>query len=224
MKKFVIALFAMIGLCSVSFAEDAFIGWQCKDNAALKAAIAKDNKDVPVTFKVAYTLMIAENENPANVNTLAKCMEIAKNALPQQGVDKPSEQELFTRVIQYFWCRNDKTILKEINASPLAKDNGYYQTYYVIVKNWSGISPAEYKDTMFEFLKQDIKSADAENLFNTIFERFLEMSIEDEDSVVIKKLQILYRLAIPKLATNEKMKPIVVTISLALKGYGVEVK
>ena len=48
--------------------------------------------------------------------------------------------------------------------------------------------------------------------------------VEDEDSVVIKKLQILYRLAIPKLATNEKMKPIVVAISLALKGYGVEVK
>jgi len=214
----------MIGLCSVSFAADAFLGWECKDNAALKAAIAKDNKDVQVDFKVAYALMIAENENPANVNTLAKCTQIAKNAFAAAGVDKPSEQELFTRVIQYFWCRDDKTILKEINASPLAKDNYYYKTYYVVVKDWSGISPAEYKDVVFELLKKNVKSANADNVFDTIFERFLETSIEDEEDVVAKKLQILYRLAVPKLATNEKMKPIVVAISLALKGYGVEVK
>ena len=86
MKKFVITLFAMIGLCSVSFAEDAFIGWECKDNAALKAAIAKSNDDVSPLNKAHYALLIANNENPANVDTLAKCTEIVKNAYAAAGV------------------------------------------------------------------------------------------------------------------------------------------
>lgn len=224
MKKFSIVLFAMIGLCSVSFAADAFLGWNCKDNAALKAAIAKDNKDVPVSDKAIYALMIAENENPANVNTLAKCTTIVKNVYVAAGVKEPKEQAIFTSVITYFYCRQDKTILEEINASPLAKDNLYYKTYYVVVRNWSGIPLSEYKEKLFESLEQNIKSGGNNYLFNLVFKRFLELSIEDDSNVVLKKLQILYRMAVPKLDTHEKMKPIVVKISLALKAYGVEVK
>ena len=223
MKKFLITLFAMIGLCSVSFAADAFLGWNCKDNAALKAAIAKNNKDVLVIHKALYALMIAENENPANVNTLAKCMAIVKNAFIAAGVDKPSEQVLFCRVITYFWCRKDKTILKEIIASPLAAKSEYYKERYIVERNWANLSESEYKEVLFEVLKQNLKTGSI-TPFNRRFQKYIELCAEDEDSVVIKKLQILYRLAVPKLATDEKMKPIVVTISLALKGYGVEVK
>ena len=223
MKKFAITLFAMIGLCSVSFAVDPFLGWTCKDNEALKAAIAKDNKDVTPQIKAQYALMIAENENPEKVNTLAKCTEIVRNAYIAAGIEKPGENVIFTSVIKYFWFRNDKTILKEINASPLAAKNIYYKQWYVINRNWANLSGSEYKEVLFEVLKYSVKTGSI-TYFNKRFQKYIELCIEDEDSVVVKKLQILYRLAIPQLATNEKMKPIVVTISLALKGYGVEVK
>ena len=223
MKKFVITLFAMIGLCSVSFAEDAFIGWECKDNAALKAAIAKSNDDVSPLIKAHYALLIANNENPANVDTLAKCTEIVKNAYAAAGVKNVSEEDVFFVVIQNFWCRSDKTILKEIVASPLSVKSAYFKEWYIVERNWTNLSEAEYKDVLFEDLKQNVKTASTAS-FSHRFSKYLELCIEDEDSVVVKKLQILYRLAIPKLATNEKMKPVVVTISLALKGYGVEVK
>ena len=224
MKKFVITLFAITCLCNISFAADTFLGWNCKNNVALKSAIEKDNKDVPIWQKIAYSLMIAENENPANINTLEKCTTIAKNACSTAGVKILSEEKIFSCVIQYFLCRNDKTILKEIISSPLAKKSTYYKTHYVVIKNWVGLSPAEHKEVMFEYLKQNVKSANIDDRFDTVFEQFLESSIEDESDIVVKKLQILYRLAIPKLATNEKMKLIVVKISLALKGYGVEAK
>lgn len=223
MKKFVITLFAMIGLCSVTFAEDAFIGWECKDNAALKAAIAKSNDDVSPLIKAHYALLIANNENPANVDTLAKCTEIVKNAYAAAGVKNVSEDSVFFVIIQNFWCRHDKTILKEIVASPLSAKSAYFKEWYIVERNWTNLSEAEYKDVLFEVLKQNVKTASTDN-FSHRFSKYLELCIEDEDSVVVKKLQILYRLAIPKLATNEKMKPVVVTISLALKGYGVEVK
>ena len=121
MKKFMLTLFAAVGLCSVSFAADPFIGWECKDNAALKAAIAKSNDDVKPSDKAHYALMIANNENPANVDTLAKCTEIVKNAYAAAGVKNVSEDSVFFVIIQNFWCRNDKTILKEIVASPLSQ-------------------------------------------------------------------------------------------------------
>ena len=223
MKKFMLTLFAAVGLCSVSFAADPFLGWECKDNAALKAAIAKSNGDVSPSVKAHYALMIANNENPANVDTLAKCTEIVKNAYAAAGVKNVSEESVFFVVIKNFWCRNDKTILKEIVASPLSAKSAYFKEWYIVERNWTNLSETEYKDVLFEDLKQNVKTASTAS-FSHRFSKYLELCIEDEDSVVVKKLQILYRLAIPKLATNEKMKPVVVTISLALKGYGVEVK
>ena len=223
MKKFSITLFAIISLCSVSFAADAFLGWQCKDNAALKAAIAKNNGDVPALHKVHYALMIANNENPANIDTLAKCTEIAKNAYAAAGVKNVSEDLVFQSVISYFRCRNDKTILKEIVASPLAAKSDYFKEQYIAERNWTNLSKAELKDVLFDVLKQKVTTASTA-YFSRRFNKYLELCAEDEGSVIVKKLQILYRLAVPKLATNEKMKPVVVAISLALKGYGVEVK
>ena len=223
MKKFMLTLFAAIGLCSVSFAADPFIGWGCKDNAALKAAIAKSNDDVSPSTKAHYALMIANNENPANVDTLAKCTEIVKNAYAAAGVKNVSEDTVFFVVIQNFWCRHDKTILKEIVASPLSAKSAYFKEWYIVERNWTNLSEAEYKDVLFVVLKQNVKTASIAS-FSHRFNKYLELCIEDEDSVVVKKLQILYRLAIPQLATKENMKPVVVSISLALKGYGVEVK
>lgn len=223
MKKFVITLFAMIGLCSVSFAEDAFLGWECKDNAALKAAIAKSNDDVPPSNKAHYALLIANNENPTNVDTLAKCTEIVKNAYAAAGVKKVSEDQVFFVIIRNFFLRKDKTILKEIVASPLSAKSTYFKEWYIVERNWTNSSKAEYKDALFEVLKQKVKTASAAS-FSRRFSEYLELCIEDEGDVVAKKLQILYRLAVPRLTTNEKMKPIVVAISLALKGYSVEVK
>ena len=224
MKKFIMFFIALASICCPAFSAEPFLGWGCNDVAAMESAMKKDTKDVWVSCKTVYALRLAEIKSKENVNTLEKCMAIVKKTYADNkhvGID---DSKVFSQVALYFVCRNDKSILNEIAASPLAKNDIIFQYHYIVVHKWVTVPPAEYKVAVYDCLKQAVKNGDTYNMFDIAFEKFLDVFLEDDSETVIKKLQVLYRLAVPQLSTNEKMKPIVVKISLALKGYGFDVK
>lgn len=232
MKKLALTLTIAMAVCAAAFADTKpFLGWQCKDVAALKAAAAdSDANAVRASYRIDYELMIAEIEKPDAFQTLKSYEQFIAAAFEKYRAASPVYASQLEKngprklVLQYFLARNDRRFLKEIMADKEYTGLDYYEEYYVINGHVT-IPEAETKEIVFKYLGSYAKSNRADRFAKAV-DRYLEASCDAEDEVAVKELKKIYRIALPLLTSkaDDPWKPIVAKVQLALKARGVEVK
>ena len=220
MKKLTLILTLAVAACAAFAAPEKFLGWKSTDVAVIKAQLAKSNDSVPGYHKVHYTFLLAKLEAPASIDTLAKCEQVVSDAKNKYGVSQSVEHLL----LGIFRNSRDYRFLDEIVKSAKYTGTAYYRQYYIL----NGMVPAsatEKRDIALEIAEREIRRGKTAGVA-TLVDKYIAFSLDDDDAVVVKNIQKLYRLAAPKLtaASNDPWKPIVAKLQLALKSRGAEVK
>ena len=220
MKKLTIILTLAVAAAAAFAATEKFISWQISDAAVIKAQLAKPDTAVPAYQKVWYAYLLARAEAPESVSTLAKCEKVFDDTKAKYGSTVATPVAILTVMRNCKDARFYGDFAKDAKYS--ATD--YYRQFYVL----PGLIPAsasERRDIALEVAEKYIKRNQAAQAVPVI-DKYVELSLEDDDAVVIKGLQKLYRLAAPKLtaAANDPWKPVVAKLQLALKSRGAEVK
>lgn len=220
MKKLTLILTLAVAAAAAFAAPEKFISWQISDAAVIKAQLAKPNESVPAYQKVWYAYLLARAEAPESISTLAKTEQVIAAATKQYG----STVDTAAMLLTVLFNAKDTRFLAEIAKDAKYTKTDYYRQYYVL----RGLVPAsasEKRDIALEVAEKEIKRGRAA-VVGSVIDKYVEFSLDDDDTTVVKGLQKLYRLAAPKLtaASNDPWKPVVAKLQLALKSRGAEVK
>lgn len=220
MKKLTLTLTLVVAACAAFAAPEKFLSWNLNDVATIKAQLAKPDTVVPAYRKVWYAYLLAKLEAPDSIDTLAKCEQVIAAATKQYGSTVDTAATLLTVL------RNTKDgrFLDEISKSAKYTGTDYYRQYYVL----PGLVPAstsERRDIAFEFAEKYIKRGKAAEV-GSVIDKYVEFSLDDDDAAVVKGLQRLNRLVLPKLTgvANDPWLPVSAKLALALKSRGVSAK
>ena len=233
MKKFLIIALCLSGV--VAFADTKpFPGWKCKDVSALKAAAADSDVDAySASHRIQFELMVTEIEAPDKLKTLKDYEQFVSEARERYKALAPAYAEWLNTntngqtkniVLQYFTCRGDKRFVKDIVA-----DTGYTSLVYYkeicVLYGFVPVSASEVKDTCVEVVASYIKRNSPNNT-KKYLDKYLDLTVDDDDAVVVKNLKKFYRMVLPKLTggSSDPWFTVSATIALALKSRGVEVK
>ena len=231
MKKLALTLTLAMAVCAVFADTKPFLGWNCTDVAALKAASADpDVNAVRATYRIDYELMVAEIGKPDAFQTLKSYEQFIASAFEKYGAASPVYADQLKNynpkelVLQYFLARSDRRFFKEIMADKEYTGLAYYEEYYII-NGVVAISDAETKEVILKHLVSYAKRNRADRFAKAV-DRYLAVSMDTEDEVAVKELKKIYRIALPMLTgkVDDPWKPIVAKVQLALKSRGVEVK
>lgn len=221
MKKVILITIAAFCMCSTTFAKDAFLGWKCTDVAKMKEQIAKSDDVVHPSHKVTYLLNITGIENPTAINSYDKMFAFLKEKYPAL-----KENDIFGKIVQYKYCRGESDFTADIMKNKLAASSWYIQVYYKLVAPQRvGLSFTDEEMKSYALnLYPDLVDKNRIAKAKIALEKYLRYSFRDDDTEVVKNLKAFYRLTLQKVPDNEKWKPLIVKITLALKSRGVEIK
>lgn len=221
MKK-LFFMFALLGAVGLTAAAEG-VPWNCKDlTAAQQLAAASATTTIQHT-KDRNTIMLAYLAKPADFDTFAKAdakiAELCPNLTPQDRFDK------CTRLC---FCQKTLRWVEAMLADP--RMAGDYNFLILIGGKPSFADKTFTKDERKANLKAGLllcstKTSDmAASAAAAALRMYNQLTAGDDDALLVPFYKELYRQFLPKVAVNDKWKPAVVMVGLALKSRGVNVE